>query len=44
MTAPRVILQGLCQSRLYGVAMNITDELKKIWIGFNEQGLVPTSK
>ena len=44
MAAPMVIVQGLCQSRLQRVAMNVTDELKKIRIGFNEQGLVPTSE
>ena len=41
MAAPRVILQGLRQSRLQRVAMNIKDELKKIRIGFDKQGLVP---
>jgi hypothetical protein len=44
MAGPRVILQGLRQSRLQRVAMNITDELKKIRIGFDEQGLVPASE
>ena len=44
MAAPRVIIQGLRQSRLQRVTMNITDELKKIRIGFDEQGLVPASE
>jgi hypothetical protein len=44
MAAPRVIIQGLRQSRLQRVAMNITDELKKIRIGFDDQGLVPASE
>jgi len=44
MAAPRVTIQGLRQSRLQRVAMNITDELKKIWIGFDGQGLEPASE
>jgi hypothetical protein len=42
--APGVIIQGLRQSRIQRVAMNITDELKKIRIGFDKQGLVPASE
>jgi hypothetical protein len=44
MAAPSVIIQALRQSRLQRVAMNITDELKKIRIGFDEQGLVSPSE
>jgi hypothetical protein len=42
--APRVIIQGLRQSRLKRVAMNITHELKKIRIGFDKQCVVPASE